>query len=198
MAKKIVTEEIIELEPVLSLPIAVDRLKSLGEMVKAEADEEACDALRERLGILAVKSFSVEAKVMPWKKRGVRIEGAVRGEVEQACVVTLQPVLEMIDAELNLTLVPKGSSFARRADNNLTGGEMVVDPEGEDPPEEFEGEEIDIGKYAEEFFALNLNDYPRVADAEFSPHIEDESGSDSSENPFAALASLKKDLPEKE
>nr|WP_321463810.1 DUF177 domain-containing protein [uncultured Cohaesibacter sp.] len=183
---------------VISLPINVARLKSLGEMVKGEADAQACQELQERLGILSVKAYSVEAKVTPWKKRGVQIEGHVRGDVEQSCVVTLEPVAEHIDEAFSITLVPKGSEFVKRAVENSTMSEMVIDPEGEDPPEEFEGDEIDVGIYAEEFFALSLDDYPRAPGAEFSGHIEDKAAIDGSENPFAALAVLKDATPKDE
>lgn len=182
------------LDPVLSLPVAVNRLKSLGEVVKGTADQAMCKELTERLGVLAVKSFAVEARVSPWKKNGVRIEGTVKGEVEQACVVTLAPVQESLDEQFEITLLPEGSPYARRSNDSATGGEMIVDPEGEDPPEEFSGDEIDVGQYAEEFFALGLNDYPRAPEAEFSGHIEDEAKDNPQENPFAALAGLKEQM----
>ena len=94
----------------------------------------------------------------------------------------------------SITLVPAGSPFARRSDDQVTGGEIMVDPEGEDPPEEFEGEEIDVGHYAEEFFALALDDYPRAPEASFSGHTEDQGGPQSSDNPFAALAGLREEM----
>jgi hypothetical protein len=195
MSKKSTEPEFAPRAPVLSLPINVARLKSLGEMVKASADVEGCEELKNRLGILSVHDYSVEAKVTPWKKRGVQIEGFVRGEVEQACVITLEPVLEQIDEPFKVTLVPKGSEFAKRAVDHSAMSEMVIDPEGDDPPEEFEGEEIDVGLYAEEFFALSLDDYPRAPNARFAGHIEDKAAFDGSENPFAALAVLKEDKP---
>ncbi|WP_090068815.1 YceD family protein [Cohaesibacter marisflavi] len=198
MSKKSTDPVLAPRAPVISLPINVARLKSLGEMVKGSADAEALNELRTRLGILAVNAFSIEAKVSPWKKRGVQIEGHVRGEVEQSCVVTLAPVVEQIDEPFRITLVPKGSEFAKRAIENATMSEMVIDPEGEDPPEEFEGEEIDVGEYAEEFFALSLDDYPRAPGVEFSGHIEDKAAFDGSENPFAALAVLKEPKPKDE
>ncbi|WP_157967716.1 YceD family protein [Cohaesibacter intestini] len=181
-------------DPLLSLPVIVARIKSLGEVVKAKADADQCAELCRRLGILSVKSFAIDARVTPFKKTGARMEGRVMGEVEQACVVTLKPVLQVIDEPFSLTLVPEGSPFARKSNDELSGGEMIIDPEGEDPPEAFEGEVIDVGAYAEEFFALALDDYPRADDADFHDHIEDKGGPDSADNPFAALAGLKDQL----
>ena len=181
-------------DPLLSLPVIVARIKSLGEVVKAKADADQCAELARRLNILSVNAFAIDARVTPFKKTGARIEGRVMGEVEQACVYTLKPVLQEIDESFSLTLVPQGSPFARKSNDEIAGGEMIIDPEGEDPPEEFEGDTIDVGVYAEEFFALALDDYPRADDADFHDHIESKGGPDSDENPFAALAALKDQL----
>lgn len=192
------TDTLPALEPILSLPINVARLKSLGEVVKARAEPAQCKELADRLEILDVKSFAIEAHVTPWKKGGARVAGKVWGDVEQACIVTLKPVSEAVEEDFDLILVPEGSPYALRPDGNETGGELVVDPEGEDPPEEFVGDEIDVGRYAEEFFALGLDDYPRRADAKFGGHIEDDGSDDEKENPFAALAGLKQELGDKD
>ncbi len=41
------------------------------------------------------------------------------------------------------------------------GGEIVIDVEGEDSPEVFEGDSIDVGALAEQFFGLDIDPYPR-------------------------------------
>lgn len=189
-------EELANREAVLSLPVTVARLKSLGEVAKGEADAAMCEELTRRLNILKVHSFAIDCRVFPWKKTGARLEGRVRGEVEQTCVVSLQPVPETIDEQFELILVPEGSPFARRSHDEPNGGELVIDAEGEDPPEEFSGEEIDVGLYAEEFFALALNSYPKADGVDFSGHVEDDASNDETENPFAALAGLKGKLGE--
>ena len=194
MTQKEETNDIIQRPPVMSLPVGVGRIKSLGEIVKGTADETMREELRQRLNILSVEAFSVEARVLPWKKNGVRIEGHIKADVQQACVVTLKPLPELVDEPFVITLLPKGHPFMRKSDDSVTVGEMVIDPEGEDPPEEFEGEQVDVGYYAEEFLALSLDDYPRAADVEFSGHVEDKGGPDSADNPFSALAGLKQKL----
>lgn len=194
MKKSEQIEELASREAVLSLPVTVTRLKSLGEMVKGEADQAMREELTRRLDIQKVHSFQIECRVFPWKKTGARLEGRVWGEVEQTCVVSLKPVTESVDETFELTLVPEGSPFARRSNDQESGGELIIDAEGEDPPEEFSGDEIDVGLYAEEFFALALDDYPRADDVDFSNHVEDDGNKDESENPFAALAGLKDKL----
>lgn len=188
--------EVVLREPVISLPVNVVKLKSLGEIVKGEADEDTRAELCKRLGVLSVDAYAIEARVTQWKKSGVRIEGKVTGKVQQACVVTLEPVPEEINETFNVTLLPEGSPYLLRADNTEAGGEIFVDPEGEDMPEEFEGDEIDVGGYAEEFFALALDDYPRAPGVTFGGHVEDDKANNPEENPFAALASLKDQLSE--
>jgi hypothetical protein len=64
-------------------------------------------------------------------------------------------------------LLPEHSKLARRHPGE--GGEMLIDPEGEDLPETFAGNSIDVGALAEEFFELALDPYPRKPDAELPP-----------------------------
>lgn len=194
MKKSEQIEDLATRKAVLPLPVTVTRLKSLGEMVKGEADAAMCEELTHRLDIRKVHSFAIECRVLPWKKTGARLEGRVWGEVEQTCVVSLKPVSETVDETFELTLVPEGSPFARRSNDQESGGELIIDAEGEDPPEEFSGDEIDVGLYAEEFFALALTDYPKADDVNFTDHVEDDGSNDTTENPFAALAGLKDKL----
>jgi uncharacterized metal-binding protein YceD (DUF177 family) len=72
---------------------------------------------------------------------------------------------------------------------------MLIDAEGPDMPETFEGDQIDIGAVAEEFFELAIDPYPRKIDAEYieiieedDEEVEDEVKPDS---PFAGLAKLR-------
>jgi hypothetical protein len=53
------------------------------------------------------------------------------------------------------------------------GGEIVLDAEGDDSPETFEGDSIDVGALAEEF-SLGIDPYPRK-DGAMLQREEDES-----------------------
>jgi hypothetical protein len=42
---------------------------------------------------------------------------------------------------------------------------LLLDAEGPDAPETFEGDQIDVGALAEEIFALSIDPYPRLPEA---------------------------------
>ena len=70
-----------------------------------------------------------------------------------------------------------------------------------DPPEPVEDGHIDLGAVAAEFLALGLDPYPRKPGIAFSGDglvaEQDEAPEEKPDNPFAALARLKLDTPDK-
>lgn len=142
----------------VSYPLQVKRLPDKGTTVTIEADSAQRAALAREHGLLSVERFSAELAARPWKAGGVRVLGRVEADVTQACVVTLEPVAGRVDEEIAATFVPEGSRLARV---EAAGGELILDPEGEDLPEAFSGDSIDLGALAEEFFALGIDPYPR-------------------------------------
>ena len=175
--------------PPFSYRIRVGHVSHNPIEVRVEADE------RERLGlarlwdILGVSTLSAELKVRRWKKDGVKVTGTVHAEVTQACVVTLDPVEEVIDEEVEEIFVPEGSALARVPANDA--GELVLDPDGPDLPELFVGDEIDVGAFVAEMVAMALDPYPRKPGIQFSGHTESDSADDRKPSPFAVLKGLK-------
>ena len=85
--------------------------------------------------------------------------GRVRASLVQDCVVTLDPVRSEVDEEISALFLPEGSRLA--TPRQSPEGEILLDAEGEDGPELFSGDTIDVGQLAEEFFALGIDPYPR-------------------------------------
>lgn len=159
--------------------------------VRIEADERERAALAELWDIVGVQALSAELKMRRWKKDGVKVIGTVHAEVTQACVVTLEPVPQVIDDEVEEVFVPEGSPLARMPANDA--GEIVFDAEGPDLPEPFSGDEIDVGALVAEVAALALDPYPRKVDASFGGHVESDAADDRKPSPFAVLKGLKLD-----
>lgn len=172
-----------------SYPIKVGQVSHNPLELRIEADERARDALAELWGILGVEALTAELKIRRWKKDGVKVIGTVHAEVTQACVVTLDPVAEVIDEEVEETFVPEGWAHARIPANDA--GEIVVDPDGPDLPEPFAGDEIDVGAFVAEMAAMALDPYPRKPDAAFQDHVENDTADEKKPSPFAALRNLK-------
>src|SRR3546814_13873494 len=78
------------------------------------------------------------------KKDGVRIRGRLQAEIEQSCVVTLEPVTSRLDEQFEHLFVPEGSKLARLVLGDTA--EMVLDPDGPDLPETFIGDTINAGE----------------------------------------------------
>lgn len=157
--------------------------------VRMAADERERAGLAELWNVLGVQALTAELKVRRWKKDGVKVMGTVHAEVIQACVVTLDPVAEVIDEEIEETFVPEGSALARIPANDA--GEIVVDPDGPDLPELFTGDEIDVGAFVAEMAAMALDPYPRKPDSQFDGHIENNAADEKKPSPFAVLKNLK-------
>lgn len=175
--------ETAEIAP-FSRPFAWERVQPKGTEVTLDADGGECRALADALGILSVGSVHADLLVAPWRRTGFRITGEVVAEVEQACVVTLDPVPEMVREPVTATFLPPSEITVPE------GEEIEIDVDAEDPPEPIDGSTIDLGVLVSEFVAIGLDPYPRRPGAEFTPLIEDD-GSDDAGDPFAALASLK-------
>jgi uncharacterized metal-binding protein YceD (DUF177 family) len=157
--------------------------------LRIRADERERKALAKLWDILGVEALTAELRIRRWKKDGVKVMGTVHAEVTQACVVTLDPMPEVIDEEIEEIFVPEGSALARMPANDA--GEIVVDADGPDLPELFTGDEIDVGALVAEMAAMALDPYPRKPDVEFGGHIEGDATDNKKPSPFAVLKNLK-------
>lgn len=154
-----------ETSPV-SFRVNVARLPKNGVVVTVEADDTQRAELAQTHGLLVVESFRAELTVRPWKRNGVSIEGRVTSQIIQECVVSLDPLPASIDEEVSAVFLPEDSKLGREGFGS--GGEILIDTEGDDAPETFSGDFIDVGALAEEFFGLAIDPYPRKPGAELS------------------------------
>lgn len=174
--------------PPFSHRIRVGQVSHVASEIRIKADERQRAALARLWDILGVEALTAELTIRRWKKDGVKVIGTVHAEVTQACVVTLDPVPEVIDEEFEETFVPEGSALARIPTND--SGEIVVDPDGPDF-ELFTGDELDVGAFVAEMAAMALDPYPRKPDVEFGGHIEGGAADDRKPSPFAVLKNMK-------
>ncbi len=148
--------------------------------VSLRATPAECAALAARFGILAVHGLAAELRLVPEPGGTVRARGVLAGEVEQECVVTLEPVRQAVRAEIDLRI--------------LGEGEQAADDDPESPDEiESAGGIVDLGEAVAEQLALSLDPYPRAEGAEL-PALDapEEEGAPAGPNPFQALARLRR------
>ena len=168
----------------------VARLPAKGRRIKIDISEPEKEAIAKSFGLNNVKTFNAELHITRWRRDGVKIEGLFKAEIEQPCVVTLEPVPQLINEDVSQILVPEGSPFAKpKLDEN---GEMLLDPEGADLPDTFEGTTIDLSLVLLEVFALTIDPHPRAENVALEDIYQNENDDEETPpSPFAVLAQLK-------
>lgn len=174
--------------PAISFKADVSRLPESGITVRMDATSEELEALALRHGVEEVTSFHAEIKLTRWKMDGVRARGYVDADIVQRCVVTLEPLEMRVREEIDMIFLPEGADLVRNAPGE--GQELIVDFDGEDVPETFSGNKIDLGGVAEEIFDLGIDPYPRKAGAEIAANSDVAREADTGNSPFAALSKL--------
>lgn len=159
----------------------VGRLPKKGMPVVIEADSRQRAALAREHGLLDVRSWRADLLVEPWKRNGVKVSGRVVADIVQECVVTLDPLENRIDEAVEGVFLPEDSKLGRLGLESA--GEILVAAEGPDSPETFAGDKIDVGAFAEEFFGLAIDPYPRKKGVEIAPVVADD-GSDEADGPL--------------
>ena len=146
------------------------------------ADEVERSKIAAFLGILSLDALSAELVATRTSKGEIRIAGRVLATLTQRCVVSLEPVPQILNEELHLRFVPESDWGAK------TQREEVVSAEAEDPPEPYPPSGIDLGAAIVEHLALNLDPYPRAPGVKLEEQMAGQE--DKVESPFAVLKSL--------
>lgn len=178
----------------LSYPVDVRSVppKGFNLILKTDANERR--KLADSHDLISVDEFSADFHLRPWKKRGLRLQVHIKASIIQKCIITAESVESHIDQPVDVIYVPRGSRFTKSSEYENTQ-ELFLDAEGPDAPEIFEGNEIDIGAVAEEFFELAIDPYPRKQGAFFETDnetSEDNGGEKDAQSPFSVLERLKR------
>lgn len=166
------------------VPVAVEQVAETGERFDLVADAETRAAVARLAGLRDLPRLEANFEVRRHGADGLHVAGRVSATVGQACVVTLEPLVNEVDEEIDLLFMPQ-TEAARPEGEETAGTEKGHD--SWDKAEPLIGGMVDLGALATEFLILGLDPYPRKAGAVFQPpqHAEPDDG------PFAALAALK-------
>lgn len=163
-------------------PIAAGA-SSDGEAFVVEANAEERAALARRFGLLSLEALSATGRIEPLAKgRRARLTATLQADVVQACVITLAPVPAHVEDTFSV-------EYDRDAPPDV--GEVLFDPEGEEPPDPLPEEGVDVGEAVAEHFGLALDPYPRAPGATLGLESGD-NGREERDSPFAALRKLRK------
>ncbi|KSB91091.1 DNA-binding protein [Caulobacter vibrioides] len=161
--------------------VTLARVDRGGVDLKLAPDETALKAIAKQLGLVSLHELKADVYLRSWMD-GAEVSGVLRARVVQTCGVTSEDFETPIDARFSLHVLPANSEHAPQDE----GGELGLDPDGDDPPDVLEGETIDVSEYVIEHLALELDPFPRKPGAVFVQPPEPVELS-----PFAALKGLK-------
>jgi uncharacterized metal-binding protein YceD (DUF177 family) len=149
-----------------------------------EADQAARDAMAQTAGLREISSARASFDLALASGGHVHVTGRIQARIGQTCVVTLDPIENEIDEEVDLMFAP-AEELPR-----FVGTEDVPDSDVEtaDPPEPIENGAIDLGRLATDLLYLAIDPYPRKAGVVFEPQV---AAVDPEDHPFAALKALR-------
>jgi uncharacterized metal-binding protein YceD (DUF177 family) len=166
--------------------VPVERIPDTGLHREIEADEATRAALAEIAGLREIAYVRAAFDLKPRSGGQLHVTGRVQARVGQNCVVTLEPLENDIDEEVDLTFAP--SEQIRELDEPEDDDDSAA--EVTDAFEPIENGSIDLGRLASDMLYLAIDPYPRKEGAAFEPQV---AASDPTDHPFAALKSLQLD-----
>lgn len=153
------------------------------------ADAEDIAQITERLNLVSLQSASADIQTYYNRdKKAIVVSGHVQAELAQTCVVTLEPVPEIIDEGFELLLVSPDQAAQFDAD------EVYLDPEKPDY-DSLEGDTVSLSEIVVQSLSMMMTQYPRKSDValetEVSGNVEVNKELEKKPNPFEALAKLR-------
>lgn len=148
---------------------------------RAATAEELVEIARV-LDVLSCEGVTADYVIRPIGQGRYRMKGEVTGHLTQACVVTLEPVAQPVQAAFDVEFWPDGTLPAAGEDEVEVLSSAEIEP--------IEHGRIDAGRIVFETLSASLDPYPRKPGAAFAGDTTDslEAGK---ESPFAALKTLK-------
>jgi hypothetical protein len=161
---------------------AVEDIPEAGSRVERSATPAECEAVARTLDLLACRSLTARYTVIPKAGGNIHASGTVEAEVEQACVVTLEPLVSRVADSFNVDFWPETEMPEPSA-----GG--ALDLEDGSDLEPIVAGRIGIGRVVYQCVAGAIDLFPRKPGVTFE--APEETGSDRPESPFAALAKMR-------
>jgi hypothetical protein len=168
----------------LSWDHAAEDIPEAGLEVERVATAEERKTIAEALDLIACASLTARYTISPRGQGHFRLTGGLQARVEQACVVTLEPLTNDIAVSFSVDYWPETDIPAP------TGG--VVDVHDEPDLEPIVAGRLQVGRVVFECLAGAIDLFPRKPGATFEAPASSEGDSSApAEGPFAALGRMK-------
>jgi uncharacterized metal-binding protein YceD (DUF177 family) len=165
------------------IPVVQANVPETGLHVDLAADDKVRADIARLAGLTALPRLEASFDVTRHGRNGLQVVGRVSATVGQTCGVTLEPMENEIDEAVDLLFIP--APVAPRGRHKWKEVEVRLD----DAAEPLIDGMIDLGAVATESLILGIDPYPRKSSIAFKAP----SPAESSAQPFAPLAALKKD-----
>ena len=174
-------------------PIVVATLSRAGENLKIQATDQMLVDLAADCGVTTFEQLNAFVKVVPFKRGGAKISGSIKASVSQPCVVTTEPVEQHLELELERSFLSP-QEMERRI-QIMEEGELILDPENSDEPDEVVDGEIDLWQVLVEELCLAIDLYPRKEGAQIGSEFAnsekpENDGNEEKQRPFSELKAL--------
>lgn len=140
-------------------PMTPVEAKRQSERLHLVADESERAAIAQRFGLLSVDRLEATLTIVA-DGESVKAEGTLDAAVVQACIASGEPVPATIAAPVAVRFVPNAALEAAQENAEIELASDDLDVIG------FSGGRFDLGEMVAESLALELDPYPRHADAE--------------------------------
>ncbi len=163
-------------------PVALEDVQETGKRFELVADPDVRAAVARAAGLRDLPRLQASFEVRRQGVGGLRVIGRVSATVGQNCVVTLEPLANEVEEDVDLSFAPLAA-----AEQAGEGPDALA--ESGDNTEPLIDGQVDLGALTTEFLILGLDPYPRKPGAMFQPPQD----ATPDEGPFAVLGALKKD-----
>lgn len=167
-------------------PIRVDEIKD-GASDEIEATEAEMQDIARLLDLIALAGLAFRYRFEHGGGGRWRLEGHLRADVTQTCVVSLDPVVTRLDMPVEAAYWPASLIL-----NSAHDPEEPASHETLDWPEAIVDGKIDLGPLVYETLATALDPYPKRAGASFDWSQGGDEAESVKTGPFAALRALKR------
>ena len=159
--------------------LQLDRIRD-GDRLDLVADEAERRAITERLALAGLERLEAHA-MLSRDGDAIRAEGRVQASLEQACVMTGEPIPAHVDEPFEILFLPEPGDSGEEVELGAEECDVVF----------HDGAAIDLGSAIADTLALSLDPYPRSAGADAALK---EAGimTEEEASPFAVLAQLKR------
>jgi len=166
-------------------PVTVAQVPDTGLHREIEASAREREAVAEVAGLREIAFAHASFDVTPMSGGRFNVAGRVRARIGQTCVVTLDPIENDIDEEIDLIFAPEAE--VRQLADLIEEGQDSEGAEVAEQPEPIINGVIDLGRLATDALFLAIDPYPRKPGAVFEAEV---TALDPEDHPFAALKAL--------